>query len=360
MQRRDKATGKDRKGQQRYRCLSCKRTFFEAQTKRVEGMRLPLNKAVLVAQLLVEGNSVRSTSRITGVEKKTILSLLVLLGERCERLMVDRIKDLAVSDVQCDEIWNFIGMKQKAKNAKGIDDPMVGDAYTFVGLERNTKLVLAWHLGQRTEADTIAFTEKLAHATRGAFQVTTDGFKPYQHAVVMSLGARHIDFAQLVKMYANNPEGQTRYSPAECTGCKKIPIYGNPDMRKVSTSHIERQNLNIRMANRRFTRLTNGFSKKWENLKANLAIYFAYYNFCRVHSSLRVTPAMEGNHGSHLDVAGATGSVIAMAKVVFPPKHRSSLLLYESPSGLLDGDRSYPAPCRSALALTTHPSWLSL
>jgi len=161
-------------------------------------------------------------------------------------------------------------------------------------------VILAWHLGRRTEGDTIAFTEKLAHATRGSFQMTTDGFKPYQHAVVLSLGAQHVDFAQLVKLYTSDREGKQRYSPAVCTGAKKVPIYGNPGMKKVSTSHIERQNLTVRMSMRRMTRLTNAFSKKWANLKHSYALHFAYYNFCKVHSSLRVTPAMEVGITDHV------------------------------------------------------------
>ena len=157
--------------------------------------------------------------------------------------------------------------------------------------------ILAWHLGRRTEADTIAFTEKLAHATRGNFQI---GFKPYQYAVVMSLGAPHVDFAQIVKVYAAPREGQQRYSPAECVDCVKTPIYGNPDPDRICTSHIERQNLTVRMSMRRMTHLTNAFSKKWLNHKAAYALYFAHYNFCRVHSSLRVTPAMEAGITNHI------------------------------------------------------------
>jgi len=263
-------------------------------------MRLPVEKALSVIQHLVEGCSIRTAERITGVEKRTILNLLVTVGERCEQLMSDRIQGLSVKEVQADEIWGFVGMKQKTKNNKGLDSEELGDAYCFIAIERQTKVILAWHLGSRTEQDTIAFTEKLAHATRGNFQITTDGFKPYQHAVVLSLGAQRVDFAQLVKLYTADRDGEARYSPAECTGCKKVSIYGNPDMKKVSTSHIERQNLTVRMSMRRMTRLTNAFSKKWMNLKYSYALHFAFYNFCKVHSSLRVTPAMESGITDHI------------------------------------------------------------
>lgn len=296
-----KRFGRDRKGNQRFRCLSCKKVSVNQPERLFSNMIIAEDKALKVLHCLVEGCSIRTTSRLNDdVHPRTILNLLSLAGERCEKLMEDHIQGLSVEDVQCDELWGFVGMKEKTKTRQGKDVDGIGDAWTFVAFERHSKLVLAWHLGRRTEADTIAFTEKLARATEGSFQITTDGFKPYQHAVVMSLGAQRVDFAQLVKLYSANPETETRYSPAVCTGARKVPIYGNPDPSKVCTSHVERQNLNIRMGMRRMTRLTNAFSKKWSKLRAMLALYFAYYNFCRVHGSLRVSPAMEAGITDHI------------------------------------------------------------
>lgn len=293
-----KKFGKDRKGNQRYRCLTCNKTFQEAQEKPLGKMRLPMDKALLCLKLLVEGNSIRSVERITGVEKKTVISLLVLAGEKCERLLDEKLRDVPVRDVQADEMWGFVGMKQKTMRRKKAADALnadarMGDAYTFVAMERETKLVLAWHLGKRQVRDTVEFTEKLYRATSGRFQLTTDGFAAYPDAVCYSLGTR-VDFAQLVKVYSQ-PEsggGERRYSPAEVIKATPTPVFGNPDPERICTSHVERQNLTMRMMMRRLTRLTNAFSKKWENLKAALALHFAYYNFCRIHKSLRCTPAM--------------------------------------------------------------------
>jgi IS1 family transposase len=214
--------------------------------------------------------------------------------------MRDRIRELKVSDVECDEVWSFVGMKKKTKTRKGIDSDEIGDAWTFTAIESNSKLILAWHVGQRSYEDTQMFTEKIAHATAGSFQISTDGFGPYREAVVMSLGVQRVSFAQLIKIYRSPVMDEARYSPAECTGAKKEAIIGSPDMDRVSTSIIERHNLSVRMENRRFTRLTNAFSKRWENHRAALALYFAYYNFCRMHKTLRCTPAMAAGIVKHV------------------------------------------------------------
>jgi IS1 family transposase len=224
------------------------------------------------------------------------MKILVLAGDRCERLLERMVNGLPVRDVQCDEIWGFVGCKEK-RNLNG--DPMRGDAYCFVAIERNTKLVLSWHLGRRTARDTMAFTEKVNEATSGQFQITTDGFAPYFDAIHTCLGTR-VDFAQLIKVYAAPADDEHRYSPASVVEAIAKPVWGQPDPDRICTSHIERQNLSIRMGMRRMTRLTNAFSKKWENLKAAYALWFAFYNFCRVHQTLRVTPAMEAGIASHV------------------------------------------------------------
>lgn len=288
-----KKSGKDRKGVQRYRCNQCRKTFQEIKERLLGNMYLTEEKALLVLGMLLEGSSIRSIGRITGVEKKTVLSLLALAGERCEKVMNRKIKGIAVKDVEADEIWGFVKMKRNTRLDKGIDDPFVGDAYTFVGIERNSKLILAWHIGDRDTVNTEAFTEKLNYATSGHFQITTDGLATYPEAISYSLGTR-VDYAQLIKVYGKNDvEGERKYSPPEVVDTTSKPIIGNPDPRRMCTSIVERSNLSIRMSVRRLTRLTNAFSKKWENLYAMMSLYFAYYNFCRIHSSIRCTPAME-------------------------------------------------------------------
>lgn len=288
-----KKFGKDRNGNQRFRCLDCKKTFQQEREKPIGEMTLAMSKVIAVLKQLVEGSSIRSTERITGVHRDTILSLLEVIGGKCARLMEEMITGVRVKNVQCDEIWGFVEMKERTKKTNGREsDETVGDAWCYVAIEQNTKLILAWHLGRRTAQDTEIFTEKLNQATEGNFQVNTDGFAAYKEAISLTLGTR-VDFAQIIKIYGK-PEGEDhRYSPPQVTEIKKTAVIGNPDLETATTSHVERQNLTIRMAMRRMTRLTNAFSKKFENLNHSYALHFFYYNFMRVHSTLRVTPAME-------------------------------------------------------------------
>jgi len=296
-----KKAGKDRKGHQRFQCLTCKKTFIEPYEKPLGNMILAEDKALSVLHHLVEGCSIRTTERITGVHRDTIMSLLEFVGDKCEKLLEERIQNVSVKHVQLDEIWGYVGMKEKMKKRKSIDDSTIGDAYTFVAIEEYTKLVLCWHLGRRTASDTFAFTEKLASATANhSFQVSADGFAAYKDAIVHSLGAKHVDFATVVKFYDNLYGDETRYSMPEVTRIEKKAAFGNPDLEIACTSHVERQNLTMRMSMRRLTRMSNGFSKKRRMLKAMLALYFTYYNFCRIHKTLRVTPAIEAKLTDHV------------------------------------------------------------
>jgi transposase-like protein len=291
--------GKHRNGLRRFRCPKCRKAYTEPHERTLGTMYISPEKSALAIRLLVEGNSIRSTERITGMDRNTILSLIVKAGDRCQTLFVEKIVNLAVTDVQADEIWGFVQKKEGHKTEE--DGAEVGDAYCFVGMERSSKMVLAFHLGKRTAKSTDTFIGKLAYAIHPdcRFQLTTDGFSPYVSAVKMLLRGR-VDYAQQVKVYGVSREGEQRYSPAEVVEVVTNEIVGRPRRDRISTSHIERQNLSIRMGMRRMTRLTNAFSKKWENLEAAYALWFAYYNWCRVHQTLRVTPAMEAGITDHV------------------------------------------------------------
>jgi transposase-like protein/IS1 family transposase len=302
-----KRKGKDRKGNQRYQCRQCSKTFQEPQEKPLEGMYTTLDKAERILALLVEGCSINTIERVTGVHHTTILKLLVLAGEKCAALMGRLIVNVPVKDVQCDEIWGFVQKKEAHKWPWEAHDNSIGDAYCFVGIERKSKLVLNFALGRRDQATTDSFIEGLRAATAPQrFQITTDGFKPYISAIDTTLSDR-VDYGMLIKVYAAPREGEQRYSPADVVEAAPKPVMGNPDKGRICTSHVERQNLSIRMGMRRMTRLTNAFSKKWENLWAAYCLWFAFYNFCRIHKTLRVTPAME---------AGITSKVWRLADLM--------------------------------------------
>lgn len=278
--------------------MTCGKSFVNEG--RLEGSRVSTDKAVLALNMILEGSSVRSVERLTGIHRDTILSLMVKAGEKCEKLMEEKIRNVSVQDIQADELWNFCYCKEKTKTARNIERDGVGDCWTYVAIERNSKLIVSWHLGKRTAGDAFAFTEKIYRATQPGFQLSTDGWAGYKNPVVHSLGAHDVSYAQLVKVYTSSREGEQRYSPAECIDAVPVPVFGNPDPEKICTSHVERMNLTIRMGLRRYTRLTNAFSRKWSNLKAALALFFAWYNYCKVHSSIRMTPAMESGLTDHI------------------------------------------------------------
>jgi IS1 family transposase/transposase-like protein len=288
-----------RKNRQRFQCTQCCKVFTEPREDHLDGMYLPVEKAELVLKLLLEGNSVSTVERITDVHHTTILKLLVLVGEKCERIMADKVRNVEVRDVECDEAWSFIGKKQKRVRPE--DDQNLGDAYCFVAIERHSKLVLNIALGKRDQHTTNAFIEGLRQATsRTRFQITTDGFAPYRSAVTISLSDRITGFAQLIKVYRASQEGEARYSPAEVASVEVVPVIGQPDPDRICTSIVERSNLSTRMSLRRFTRLTNAFSKRWENHWAAVILWYCWYNFGRVHKSLRTTPAMAAGISDHV------------------------------------------------------------
>jgi transposase-like protein/IS1 family transposase len=294
--------GKHRNGLRRFRCPLCRKTFTEPHRLTLGQMYISEEKMLLAAKLLIEGNSIRSTQRITSIDQNTIMKLLTLAGDRCERLMGRLIVNVPCRDVEADEIWGYVRKKEAHKEPKEAHDNSIGDAYCFVAIERHTKLVLNFALGRRDNATTQIFIEGLRAATsaRHPFQITTDGFAPYRAAIADTLEDRVTGFAQLIKVYGQPTEGEGRYSPAEVVDTEVVPVFGNPEKHRICTSIVERQNLTIRMQMRRLTRLTNAFSKKWENLWAAYCLHFAYYNFCRVHRSLRVTPAMEAGITDHI------------------------------------------------------------
>ncbi len=297
--------GKDRYGNQRFHCLTCRKTFSDRPAKPLDEMRLPLDKALLCLQLLTEGNSVRATVRVTGVAKATVLSLLVCVGRRCETFLREAIAGVAATDVQVDEIWGFIRMKEKTAKKRRYVTADMGDAYCFVGIERHTKLILAWHLSKRDGPSAKEFMDNLRDGTRGGFQLSTDGFGPYPEVVAMTFekAGRPVDHAAVVKTYGKF-EDDHRYSPSEVLDVQTYPCCGKPDLDRACTSHVERQNLTIKMQNRRMTRLTNAFSKKWDNHRYAMALHFAAYNFVRPHGTL--TKAAEGTKTTPAMAAGLT------------------------------------------------------
>jgi IS1 family transposase len=245
-----------------------------------------------VVAALVEGNSIRSTSRMTGVAKGTIIKLIVDLGRACAECQDKALRNLTCSKIQVDEIWAFVYAKEKNVPKKMKGQFGVGDVWTFTAIDAESKLVPTWHIGNRDLNDATIFMKDLASRVKNKVQLTTDGHKMYLEAVEDAFGA-DVDFSQLVKIYGTPPEAEKRYSPAECIGAEKHKITGDPNEDEVSTSYVERQNLSMRMGMRRFTRLTNGFSKKALNLFYAESLYFMHYNFVRIHKTLRMTPAMK-------------------------------------------------------------------
>jgi IS1 family transposase len=254
-------------------------------------------KRVQIVAALVEGNSLRSVSRMTGIARNTITKLLVDLGEACMNYHDAQVRNVRVRRLQCDEIWAYVGAKQKNASPDKREISW-GDVWTWVGLDADTKLVVGYLVGGRGAVWAKDFMDDCASRIQGRVQITTDGHKAYLDAVEGASGA-DVDFATLQKIYGASEETEKRYSPAKCIGCESKVVMGDPDPRHISTSYVERQNLTMRMNIRRFTRLTNAFSKKLDNHGYAVALHFMYCNFVRIHQTLRVTPAIQAGLSNH-------------------------------------------------------------
>jgi len=279
---------------------------------------LPAEKRAQILQMLCEGMSIRAITRITGASKNTVAKLLVDAGTACAEYQDKALRNLSSKRIQVDEVWSFVFCKEK-NVTEGHEDER-GDCWTWVAFDADTKLMPSWYIGNRDADSANTFMCDLASRLSNRVQLTSDGYRVYLEAVEQAFGM-DIDYGMLVKIYGQTVEGQKRYSPSEYIECRKKAIKGNPDMLQVSTSYVERQNLTLRMHIRRFTRLTNAFSKKVENHAHAFALNAMYYNFVKIHSSLRVTPAMAAGVTDRLwDMV----DLVALIEAGDTPKKRGS------------------------------------
>ncbi|HTQ40999.1 MAG TPA: hypothetical protein VMJ32_18435 [Pirellulales bacterium] len=288
-----KKHGKDRKGNQRWKCCLCGATITSAEHRRPLGdMRIDLDDACRVLSMLLEGMSIRGCSRLTGIKANTICDLILLVGENCEKFLRANVKNVAADQIELDEIWDFVGMKHRTKERKGYISED-GDAWTWLAIDVKSKLILSHTVGGRDEYTCNRFLQQLNGATAGPCQVTSDGLRTYTNSVPFFMGSR-CSFAQLVKTYSST-QTETRYSPATIISAEKHPVFGNPDPNKISTSRSERLNLSVRMHCRRYTRLTNAHSKTHRHHAAMTSLFVAWYNYCRCNSACgkKTTPAMK-------------------------------------------------------------------
>jgi IS1 family transposase len=252
--------------------------------------RLSLSRRTQIIHSLVEGNSIRSTERLTDTHRDTVMRLMVEVGEGCARIMDEKMRDLSCQQIQVDEIWSFVGKKQAQLKA-GDNRQRLGDQWTFVAIDPVTKLIPSYRVGKRTRENAVAFMGDLSERLSNRVQISSDSLVTYIDAVERAFGA-DVDYGQIVKFYDAEPIGPGRYAPPRVTGVERKVIAGSPDQSLICTSHVERQNLTMRMSMKRFARLTLAFSKKIENLRAAVSLHFAWYNFARLHRTTRISPAM--------------------------------------------------------------------
>jgi len=302
--------GINRQNHQRYRCKQCGKTFADIPPRPLDDLRVPLNRAVQVVHLLCEGVGIRAIERLTQLNRRTVLNVLEVAGHKCKRLLDQKLRNLTAEQIQVDELYAFVNCKQHNTT---VDDLERGDQYTYLSVDRKSKLIISHMIGKRTGDNCDAFMADLKTRIAGRFQLSTDGFSGY----VGYLGAvfqtfKHgIDYGTEVKEYGRSIEGPRRYSPVVCLSARRTPQIGNPDRDFINTSHAERTNLSVRIFSRRHTRLTLGYSKKLFYHKCAVALFIAHFSFCRTHSALKLkatellraqeqTPAMAANLTSHV------------------------------------------------------------
>lgn len=281
------------------RCKDCGKTWTE-ETALLGGMRIGLDRAVRVVSLLCEGMAVRAVARISDVSVPTILDLLVMLGEKCATFEAETIQGVHVDDIQVDEIWQYVFCKAATAERKNYVGGC-GDSWCWTAIERGTKLLVAWHMGRRTMEDSGSFMRNLGRATTGRFHLSTDGYGTYEPTVAWHLGQR-VDYGQVIKVFGSEggKDSARKYSPGKIISSRKQTVLGNPKNDRICTSHAERMNGSIRHFTKRMARLTCAFSKRWDNHRAALGLFFAHYNWCRAHRSLGgKTPAMASGLANH-------------------------------------------------------------
>ena len=284
---------------------------------------LSIEKKAQIIGLLVEGNSMRSATRLAGCSINTVTKLLIDVGKACNQYQHEKLRNLNCKRIQCDEIWAFVGSKEKNVPEERKGEYGYGDVYTWTGIDADTKLMVSYMVGKRDAEYAALFMDDLASRLSNRVQLTTDGHRPYLEAVENAFHG-DIDYARLVKIYGDNNESTRRYSLTEFVSAEKKVVAGDPDIKHISTSFVERQNLTMRMSMRRFTRLTNAFSKKVENLEHAVALHFMYCNFGRIHKTLRVTPAMEAGVSDHVwsleEIAGLVPEPVAKKRGSYKKK----------------------------------------
>jgi IS1 family transposase/transposase-like protein len=288
------------KGFQRYQCKQCKKTYSDIPEKPLDNLRVPFDKAVQITHLLVEGCGVRAVERLAGVHRDTVLAVLEVVGQKCARLLDRKVRNVAFESVQVDELFAFVGCKERNNVNHNRE---IGEQYVYLGVDAQSKFIINYTIGKRDPVTTQIYIQDLKKRVQAPFQLTTDGFKPYRSEVYFTFHDCKVHYAQLVKLYAAGIDGEKgferRYSPSQCIGTHKLVCRGNPSRDRISTSYVERTNLSVRLFNRRFTRLTLGYSKKLANLKHSVALLIAHFNFCRKHSALAKTPAQACGLADH-------------------------------------------------------------